>query len=169
MGYPYCGSIFNFSLYKVIDKFLILDLDNTLICVSEEPDYKIEITDPFTKKLSFIGIKKRPYLDFFLDFVSKKYKLILWSNGSAEYIHKVLDCITNVHFTNVITRETFGTLPIKDLNDLKTLININLNNIIFIDDSPEHIQGLKSNQIIVAPKYVGHYDTFLIDIIYNLS
>ena len=155
-------------------EYLILDLDNTLISLIEHKeiggvDFVVEITDPFTKKITAVGIRKRPYLDFFLNFVSKKYKLIIWSNGSSEYVHKVLTGINTVtHFCNVITRDTFCKLPIKDLRDLKTLMSVNLNNVLFIDDTPEHIIGLKEHQIIVAPKYTGIYDTFLIDIIYHL-
>jgi len=150
---------------------VILDLDNTLVFVTDKPikNYLADHSFPFTgpEGKMILHIYKRPFLDFFIETISKRYKLIIWSNSYCMYLHKVVDILfKDIHFVQVISRETFNTLPEKHVPNLKKLAPININNVLFLDDSPDYITGIKKEQVIPAIPFWGNpADTFLLDIL----
>lgn len=65
---------------------LILDIDETLIYASkEELGYKTSF------KLGKYFIYKRPFLEEFINEVSKDFKLAVWSSATDDYVHEVVD------------------------------------------------------------------------------
>lgn len=71
---------------------LVLDLDNTLVySTTKEPlyfDHKININ--YNGKHQHVWIIERPYLHYFLNEMSRKYELVLFTAGIRQYGIKVL-------------------------------------------------------------------------------
>jgi len=65
-----------------------LDLDNTLISTTEQPtadyDFEIPVYNKKSRSVQMFYIKKRPFLDEFLQVVSKYFEVILFSAAQAQ-------------------------------------------------------------------------------------
>ncbi|OAF64819.1 hypothetical protein A3Q56_07476 [Intoshia linei] len=103
---------------------LVLDMDKTLLYTK--------------KKLNGILITYRPYLDEFLQEMSKLYNIVLFSHGRENYVHSLAEKIDpeGVIFQAIFSRSDCdycanGAIPIKDLSKL----NLNLKKTILVDDT----------------------------------
>ena len=91
------------SLYREDDKrpHVILDLDNTLICALNPSEIKNKKESRYSH-LDFFNMDNyyivfsRPYLQKFLDFLFKHFKVSVWTAATKSYAVSVIDhCILN--------------------------------------------------------------------------
>jgi len=120
------------------NKFLILDLDNTLIYTHENEflnyDYKIELNN----KILYLCI--RPYAIMFLKNCSKYYNLIVWSAGGYKYIECI---IQKLFIDNNIS--LFLYLDIYYCDKINEFTNYNINEYIILDNIKD------TNNLITKP------------------
>lgn len=76
-------------------KTLVLGLDETLIhsVFSHEKDADFQYNLVSSGKVFTISTYKRPYLDKFIEHVSKKFELVFYTSGVAEYSNLVINSI----------------------------------------------------------------------------
>jgi Dullard-like phosphatase family protein len=117
-------------------KILVLDLDGTLIHCS--PLYHATGL-PMKVYGETLYLVKRPYVDQFLEAVSKLYDLAVFTASTEEYADKVIELLKLSHripierryYRNNCMRETTGKY-IKDL----TLVDRDLSKVILMDNNP---------------------------------
>lgn len=116
-------------------KTLVLDLDETLVCCSLQPQFKPDLILPvmMQEKDAFISLKKRPGLDMFLKTVSELFELVIFTASRARYAEPVIAAIDpKGRIDHTLFREhcqQVGTGFVKDLSKL----NRNLDEVIIID------------------------------------
>lgn len=158
---------------------IILDLDHTLI-------HAVPSSQAYPSNLAFSRIQSfsddsqdhteiwrtpnylvyvRPYCQSFLNYCFSRYKkVILWSMGSRPYVERILKEMLQhygVTFHEVYTRNEFP-----DSKNL-SMIDVNTNRTLFLDDLPERIRNLSDQNIIEAPPFYSHNidtDTYLLDL-----
>ena len=118
---------------------LVLDLDETLIC------YKINPLDDRQGILRF-----RPYLDEFLDVVSKYYELVIFTSATTEYADPIIDAIeqNNLYFDYRLYRQhaiVYNNDFVKDLSRLGR----DLSKVIIVDNMPQNFRLQKENGIFI--------------------
>ena len=118
---------------------LVLDLDETLIC------YKINPVDDHQGILRF-----RPYLDEFLDIVSKYYELVIFTSATTEYADPIIDAIeqNNLYFDYRLYRQhaiVYNNDFVKDLSRLGR----DLSKVIIVDNMPQNFRLQKENGIFI--------------------
>ena len=72
---------------------LVLDLDETLVHCTVEPVAKPDLIFPveFNGTLYQVYVRKRPYLDYFLETVSKSFEIVLFTASQKVYADVLLD------------------------------------------------------------------------------
>ena len=84
------------SLY-LKKKTLCLGIQNVIAKIStffrDDLDEVIEVKNPNTSMSSELSIDYRPYLYDFLDDVSKKFELIIYSTFNSQYVNAIADAI----------------------------------------------------------------------------
>eukprot|EP00801_Mesodinium_rubrum_P008110 Mrub_08125.p1 GENE.Mrub_08125~~Mrub_08125.p1 ORF type:complete len:238 (-),score=11.03 Mrub_08125:148-804(-) len=135
---------------------LVLDLDHTLIYASETPIAEYDFVIPIfkNKKLTILYVKKRPYLDQFLERLSHYYELIVFSAATPAYAELVVE---KIDLNQVIDYRLYryacssdGSNLFKDLSYLGR----DLSNTIIIDDSPQNFIKQPQNGLLIY-KYKG--------------
>ncbi|PVU87812.1 hypothetical protein BB561_006162 [Smittium simulii] len=83
----------NLPVKALAKKYLVLDLDETLIHSSPHSSYKahLRIEVIIEKMACLYYIYKRPYLDYFLRKVSEWYKIVIFTASIPEYANPVLN------------------------------------------------------------------------------
>jgi CTD small phosphatase-like protein 2 len=74
---------------------LALDLDETLVHCTVEPIPKPDLTFPVTFNGTFyqVYVRKRPYLDYFLETVSKSFEVVVFTASQKVYADVLLDLL----------------------------------------------------------------------------
>ena len=150
-------------------KTLVLDLDETLIHSAFEPfNPKDDIT--LTMKMKdeeiIIHVLKRPYLDEFLNIVTQKYEVIIFTASISDYANPLLDQLDPNKkiffrlFREHCTKSDNG-LFIKDLNRLGR----NLKDVIIIDNNPVSFIYNKANGLPILTWHSIQTDNELIKLI----
>ena len=146
------------SRYKK-DFVLFLDLDHTLVLVSEtKPNHKNyetiehqEIDEP----VKLLYITKRNNLDEFLKECSKNFQLYIYTSGSKLYAEEITNLIdSNNLIQEFYSREDMVKLNGKFYKDL-SIIRKQLSKVIILDNNPDFILQ-KEN--IVRIKRFDNYD-----------
>lgn len=137
-----------------MNKLLILDIDETLVYATES---KLDIAEDFQAWKYFIY--KRPYLNEFLEEVSKYYKLAIWSSASDDYVKIVSKNIipTNINLEFVWSKSRCTTkreLELDKFYNLKNLKKVknkwfSLENIIIVENTPIKVNQNYGNAIYV--------------------
>lgn len=132
-----------------------MDLDETLIFGTDFP----LIRAPDFKTKSFF-IYERPYLQPFLDTVSRSYALAVWSSASPAYVARVTERVFKNHPTEFVWASDRCTVrrdlawdtlyPIKDLKKVKRR-GFDLDRVLIVDDSPEKVERNYGNAIYMPP------------------
>ena len=119
-------------------KTLVLDLDETLVHSNFIPfnipsDIKIQIE--LDNNLHDIYVLVRPYVKEFLERMSKKYELVIFTASLSKYANPLLNLITDDYCPYRLYREhctLINTAFVKDLNRLGR----DLKDVIILDNSP---------------------------------
>lgn len=149
---------------------IILDLDHTLIhavnssqtlgqtLFNGNPTVEIWQTPNY-------HVYVRPHCQSFLNYCFGHYKkVILWSMGSRPYVERILQEMLQhygVTFHEVYTRNEFP-----DSKNL-SMIDVNTNRTLFLDDVPTRICNLSDQNIIEVPPFYSQNidtDTYLLDL-----
>ena len=150
-------------------KTLVLDLDETLIHSAFEPfNPKDDITLTMKVKEEDITIHvlKRPYLDEFLNIVTQKYEVVIFTASISDYANPLLDQLDPYKkiafrlFREHCTKSDNG-LFIKDLNRLGR----NLKDVIIIDNNPVSFTFNKANGLPILTWHSIQSDNELIKLI----
>ena len=128
---------------------LVLDLDETLICIKRDSNNRIK----FNQTNNSITLILRPGLLDFLHNMKKIYELILFSFGTSEYVSPIIKNIEknekyfeHILYREHVTYENNGSF-FKNLN----LLNREVKNVIIVDDNYKNFKYHKSNGICIKP------------------
>ena len=113
----------------------MLDLDETLVCCSLQPQYKPDLILPVTLQDSqaSISLKKRPGLDLFLKTVSDLYEVVIFTASRARYAQPVIAAIDpKGRIDHALFREHCEHVENGFVKDLSKL-GRNLDEVIIID------------------------------------
>lgn len=138
---------------------LILDLDETLISATEEPQ---ERGHEFT--VGPYAIARRPYLAEFLSVCSACFRLAIWSTATDEYVRAVVARIMppdiepafvwgRSRCVRCYDSDLFEDEYVKDLKKVRRL-GYRLERMLIVDDTPRKVRRHYGNAIYVPP-FVG--------------
>ena len=119
-------------------KLLILDLDHTLIYSDEKESTNFDFTILYNGIVKFY-VKKRPYLDLFLNYIFIHFDIAVWSAGNKEYVDVIIDNIF-INSKHLLKFIYYNTNCIEDKNNnltkpLNVIENYNIINKIIIDNN----------------------------------
>ena len=121
---------------------IILDLDNTLIYSTFSKRDSLPNGICIDDKLY---VYKRPYLDIFLQTLSKFCELVIYTSSTQEYADKVLNFIdSNQLIHEKLYRQNCIYVDNKYFKDV-TKYEESKNKILIIDDNPKCYLGMKDN------------------------
>ncbi|XP_022714578.1 carboxy-terminal domain RNA polymerase II polypeptide A small phosphatase 1-like [Durio zibethinus] len=133
---------------------IVLDLDETLVHSSLDPppsryDFSVSrIMDGVT--INFY-VLKRPGVDEFLEMISKKYEVVVFTAGHEAYASKVLDTIDPKGFIlHRFYRDSCKHVRGKFVKDLSEM-GRNLRKIVIVDDNPKSFALQPENGIPIKP------------------
>ena len=157
-------------------KLLILDLDETLVhsCFKPtinninnnlpRPDIFLKVK--FHSKYHDVFVYKRPFVDEFLEKMSKYYNLIIFTASVREYADPLLDqldknrCIKLRYYRNNCSLDKNG----KFVKNLSTIYN-DLKNVILLDNNPISYSYNKDNGLPIITWHFDKKDRELVKII----
>ena len=134
---------------------LVLDLDETLICIKRDSNNNVKLN-----KNNLIALILRPGLIDFLHKMKQIYELILFSSGTSEYVSPIVKSIEkkekffeHILYRQHVTYDDNGNF-FKNLN----LLNRNVKNILIVDDTYKNFKNHKLNGISIKPFYGDVYN-----------
>ena len=134
---------------------LVLDLDETLICIKRDSNNNIKLN-----KNNLIALILRPGLLDFLHKMKQIYELILFSSATSEYVSPVIKSIEkkekyfeHILYRQHVTYDDNGNF-FKNLN----LLNRDVKNILIVDDNYQNFKHHKLNGICIKPFYGNAYN-----------
>lgn len=144
---------------------IVLDIDETLISSfitefgEECPDiseFDFSFDMPWKKTVYTVWIKKRPFLDQFLDYLKSNFRIAVFTAADRVYATEILGHLGILdHLEFFKSRESMSwgiDFPqlIVDLKKLKNIPNIDLAKTIMIDDTKEVASRNKKNLLLVS-------------------
>ncbi|KAK7271554.1 hypothetical protein RJT34_27542 [Clitoria ternatea] len=147
---------------------LVLDLDETLIhstmeqCDDADFTFQVSIVD----KEYTVYVRKRPFLQEFLEKVSEMFEVIIFTASKRPYAEKLLDVLDpdKKFFSGRVYRESCivkdGTYT-KDL----TVLGIDLAKLVIVDNSPKVFRLQVNNGIPIESWFQDRSDTALISLL----
>eukprot|EP01041_Mallomonas_annulata_P011752 gene11752-24648_t len=147
---------------------LVLDLDETLVHCTVDPISRPDLVFPvaFNGTSYKVFVRKRPYLDYFLETVSKTFEVVVFTASQKVYAERLLDLLDPQK--NLVQHRLFrdsclcvqGNF-IKDLG----ILNRDLTKTILVDNSP-HAYGYQvNNGVPIESWYDDDTDTELLKLI----
>lgn len=139
---------------------LVLDLDETLIHTIIKPEPNVfkpveYYKDTFIIDNEYYHVYFRTYMEQFIDNMSERYNIYIYSNGLELYVKNAINLIENKNkIKDIFYRKTFTSPVIKDLKNL----NLNPNNTVIVDDRLDVWQTkYYDNLLTILPFYYGSY------------
>jgi CTD small phosphatase-like protein 2 len=147
---------------------LVLDLDETLVhCTIEpipNPDFVFPVT--FNDVCYEVYVRKRPYVDYFLQTVCKDFEVIVFTASQKVYANKLLDRLDpelNMVGSRLFREACLGVFGnyIKDLS----VLNRDLSQTVLVDNSPYAYGYQVDNGIPIESWFDDDNDTELLKLI----
>jgi len=149
-------------------KTLVLDLDETLVHCTVAPMADPDLIFPvlFNGIVHQVYVRKRPYLDHFLETVSKQYEVVLFTASQKVYADVLLDKLDPKAqlIKHRLFREACLCVQGNYLKDL-TVLNRDLCRTMIVDNSPYAYAYHLSNGIPIESWYDDDNDTELLKLI----
>ncbi|KAL0321319.1 UNVERIFIED_CONTAM: putative C-terminal domain small phosphatase [Sesamum radiatum] len=152
-------SLFNESitlppLLSPVKKTIFLDLDETLVhsTATIPPERYDFVVRPVIngEKVEFF-VLKRPFVDEFLNFLSKKFEIVVFTAGIEEYASLVLDRLDwRRLISHRLYRDSCKEVDGRFVKDLSE-IGRELNRVVIVDDNPNSYQFQPDNAIPIKP------------------
>ncbi|KAK8992454.1 hypothetical protein V6N11_048535 [Hibiscus sabdariffa] len=135
---------------------IVLDLDETLVHTSLGPPplrYDFIVSRVVDGVTVYFYVFKRPGVDEFLEIISKKYEVIVFTAGHKEYASKVLDVLdpngyVSHRFYRDSCKQVCGNI-VKDLSEFGR----DLRKVAIVDDNPKSYSLQPENGIPIKPFY----------------
>lgn len=132
---------------------IVIDLDDTLVHVTQLPPSESKLKNYFSiqlKKRQFY-VQKRPYLEYFLDQMSRLYDIYIFTSSEKEYADLIIDNIMpNLKRNHRFYKDSCYSIYGYYVKDLQ-LIRRSLNKTLLIDDSSGSSLKNPKNLIKVKP------------------
>ncbi|KAK4386525.1 Seipin-2 [Sesamum angolense] len=135
-------------------KTIFLDLDETLVhsTATIPPERYDFVVRPVIngEKVEFF-VLKRPFVDEFLNFLSKKFEIVVFTAGIEEYASLVLDRLDwRRLISHRLYRDSCKEVDGRFVKDLSG-IGRELNRVVIVDDNPNSYQFQPDNAIPIKP------------------
>ncbi|KAF1002608.1 uncharacterized protein LOC141700752 [Apium graveolens] len=135
-------------------KTVFLDLDETLIHSSPEiPPGKFDfvVRPAIDGRRTEFFVAKRPFVDEFLENLSKKYEIVVFTAGIEEYASLVIDKIDrNKVISHRLYRDSCKENDGKFVKDLSEL-GRDMKRVVLVDDNPNSYEFQPDNAIRIKP------------------
>ena len=150
---------------------LVLDLDETLVHCTVEPIANPDLVFPvqFNGATYHVYVKKRPYLDYFLETVSKSFEVVIFTASQKVYADVLLDRIDPEHTVLDSTKRLFREACllvhgnyIKDLS----VIDRDIRRMLLVDNSPHAYAYQTDNGVPIESWYV--YSVYSVYSVYRV-
>jgi CTD small phosphatase-like protein 2 len=147
---------------------LILDLDETLVhcCADANSSYDVTFGVHFNGSLCQVYVKKRPHLETFLETVSAKFEIVVFTASQRVYAERLLD-ILDPHgkfIQHRLYRESCLMVAGNLLKDL-TILDRDLRRTIIVDNSPHAFGYQLDNGVPIESWYDDPHDVELLKLL----
>lgn len=138
-----------------IQKTIFLDLDETLIHSQPDPPpakFDFMVSPVIHGERMNFYVLKRPGVDIFLEEISKKFEVVIFTAGLKEYASLVLDCLDpeKAAISHRLYRDSCKETDGKFVKDLAGM-GRDLNKIVIVDDNPNSYSFQPENGIPMVP------------------
>jgi len=156
-------------------RFLVLDLDNTLIYAKPHIDPGITDENNFSFRVlpsrNFYRVKVRKYARQFLrTMIEKGYKLIIWSAGSEYYVKCIVaELFKDIDYQYVLTFNHLTDERVKVLSTIREVMKgVDLSQVRLLDDNRIHQPGQEEHFVYINP-FKGEQDDDLLQAIDDIE
>lgn len=147
---------------------LALDLDETLVHCTVEPIIKPDLIFPvsFNGTMYQVYVRKRPYLDYFLETVAKSFEVVVFTASQKVYADVLLDKLDpgRKYVHHRLFREACLLVHGNYLKDLHVL-GRDLKKSVLVDNSPHAYSYHHDNGIPIESWYDDDGDTELLKLV----
>lgn len=157
---------------------LLLDLDETLIHSEEKKpgvkyDAELQLTNP-RGIVEHIGVRIRPYCTEFLERMSQKFEVVVFTAGKQEYAEQVIKKLDphNKYFTFSLFRQNCSKAHQFHIKDFRVIGNRKIKNMVLVDNLLYSFAANFENGIPIKPYIMGKDDwelMYLADVLSKLN
>ncbi|KAE8722984.1 putative Aquaporin NIP1.1 [Hibiscus syriacus] len=142
-------------LVSTTKKTIFLDLDETLVHSSPDPapkTYDFAVTPSIDGQIMNFYVLKRPGVDFFLEEISKKREVVVFTAGLKQYASQVLDKLDpkGIFISHRLYRDSCKEVSGKFVKDLSGM-GRDLSRIVIVDDNPNAYSLQPENAVPIRP------------------